>query len=333
MDALPAEHSKVGADFIDVKTTSIRIGLREIADNDGPEAILSLLRQLSDIGQVSQQFYELRRQRVMESDLTIMYVLEDLDTKAIVGSATVVIEGKFIHAGSCVGHLEDVVVERGLRGRGFGKMLVKAVVEASRRSGCYKVLVDCDPDNLPFYEKCGFVRKGTCMSQYFDGPTASGILDTLKADVESFGENVSIRHLKKEDYNSEYLSVLAQLTTVGELDKELFDKRLEEAEENHTVFLVIEKVDTKQVVGAATLFIEQKFIHSVGFAGHVEDVVVDSCMRGKGLGKKLIKYVSDLSCKMGCYKCILDCDDANVPFYERCGYKKGHSTEYMALYF
>eukprot|EP00055_Hartaetosiga_balthica_P011778 m.54948 g.54948 ORF g.54948 m.54948 type:complete len:323 (+) comp7732_c0_seq4:176-1144(+) len=319
--------------FKTVKEVSLRIGLREICSDDGFDAILSLLAQLSDVGRVSQEFFELRKKRVLESEKTIMFVLEDLDSTAIVGSATVVIEGKFIHDASCVGHLEDVVVERGLRGRGFGKLLVDAVVEASKQYGCYKVLVDCDPKNLVFYEKCGFVRKGTCMSQYFDGPTASGIIETLKADAKSFGENLTIRNLKKSDFDSEYLQVLSQLTTVGSVSKEAFDLRIDEAEDNNTVFLIIEKEDTKQVVGAGTLFIEQKFIHSVGFAGHVEDVVVDSCMRGMGLGKKLIKYISDLSCKMGCYKCILDCDDKNVVFYEKCGYVKGHSTESLALYF
>ena len=35
-----------------------------------------------------------------------------------------------------------------------------------------------------------------------------------------------------------------------------------------------------RIVGAGTLLIEQKFIRSTGFAGHLEDVVVDSAIRG-----------------------------------------------------
>lgn len=41
---------------------------------------------------------------------------------------------------------------------------------------------------------------------------------------------------------------------------------------------------TTRVVGAATLVLEWKFIHSAGSRGRVEDVVVDECMRGKKLG-------------------------------------------------
>ena len=32
----------------------------------------------------------------------------------------------------------------------------------------------------------------------------------------------------------------------------------------------------------------------------------------------------------GCFKCILDCAEANVPFYEKCGFKRKEIC--MALY-
>ena len=87
--------------------------------------------------------------------------------------------------------------------------------------------------------------------------------------------------------------------------------------------------------------------------GHIEDVVVSGDYRGKNLGYKsltcrtlhtvrhfLLPHLADLLCdaspvcvrliaqllavsrSAGCYKVILDCDDQNVPFYEKLGFKK-----------
>jgi len=66
---------------------------------------------------------------------------------------------------------------------------------------------------------------------------------------------------------------------------------------------------TDQLVACGTLIFEQKFIHSGGKAGHIEDIVVDSKMQGLGLGGKLIKGLKDLAVALGCYKVILDCKE------------------------
>ena len=42
--------------------------------------------------------------------------------------------------------------------------------------------------------------------------------------------------------------------------------------------------------------------------------------RGYGLGKKMIELLSLYAKEQGCYKCILDCSDDNVGFYEKCDY-------------
>ena len=43
-----------------------------------------------------------------------------------------------------------------------------------------------------------------------------------------------------------------------------------------------------KIIGAATLLIEKKLLHGGASVGHIEDVVVDSTERGRGLGKMLI---------------------------------------------
>ncbi len=80
----------------------------------------------------------------------------------IVGSATLIIESKFIHNGGTVGHIEDVVVSKECQGQKIGEKIMKYLVEISRdRGGCYKTILDCTDDTRPFYEKLGFKKAGS----------------------------------------------------------------------------------------------------------------------------------------------------------------------------
>ena len=97
-------------------------------------------------------------------------VLTD-ETDQIVACATLVIEHKFIHACGRVGHIEDVVVDARQRGKQLGRILVEAlrVVAVDGDGGgfgCYKVILDCAEDNVSFYEKCEYRKKGVQMAYY-----------------------------------------------------------------------------------------------------------------------------------------------------------------------
>ena len=72
----------------------------------------------------------------------------------------------------------------------------------------------------------------------------------------------------------------------------------------------------------ATLIVELKFTHQCGKVGHIEDVVTDSSVRGRGFGKRLVKRLLSEAAKLGCYKVILDANEKNVAFYEKCGFAK-----------
>jgi glucosamine-phosphate N-acetyltransferase len=74
-----------------------------------------------------------------------------------------------------------------------------------------------------------------------------------------------------------------------------------------------------------------KFIHNAARAGHIEDVVVDAAARGRGLGRVVVTLLRDLALRLRCYKVMLDCAEANAPFYEKCGFRRGELS--MARYF
>jgi len=94
-------------------------------------------------------------------------VIEDTAKATLVGAGTLLVEFKFIHACSKVGHIEDVVVLPETRGKGLGLLVVNTLVEEAKKRGCYKVILDCDEKNIDFYKKAGMERKEVQMVKYF----------------------------------------------------------------------------------------------------------------------------------------------------------------------
>ncbi|SLM33316.1 glucosamine-phosphate n-acetyltransferase [Lasallia pustulata] len=77
-----------------------------------------------------------------------------------------------------------------------------------------------------------------------------------------------------------------------------------------------------RVVGTGGLVVERKFIHNLGLVGHIEDIAVLKNQQGKKLGLRIIQALDYVAEKIGCYKTILDCSEANEGFYVKCGYKR-----------
>jgi glucosamine-phosphate N-acetyltransferase len=63
-------------------------------------------------------------------------------------------------------------------------------------------------------------------------------------------------------------------------------------------------------------------IHNLGLVGHIEDIAVAKDQQGKKLGLRLIQALDFIAEKVGAYKTILDCSEANEGFYIKCGFKR-----------
>lgn len=85
-------------------------------------------------------------------------------TNQIVGSITILKENKLIHDLGKVAHIEDVVVDKSMRGYGLGRKLIDIAVKECQ--DCYKIILDCNDENIDFYKKCGFELKGYQLSLY-----------------------------------------------------------------------------------------------------------------------------------------------------------------------
>lgn len=91
----------------------------------------------------------------------VIYVA--LKGSQVIGSAGILIEQKFIHDGGKVGHIEDVAVRYEFQGMGVGKKLVKSLLKYAEKKGCYKTILDCTDDLIPFYNSLGFKRHSNGM--------------------------------------------------------------------------------------------------------------------------------------------------------------------------
>ena len=74
-----------------------------------------------------------------------------------------------------------------------------------------------------------------------------------------------------------------------------------------------------KIVAYGSIVIENKIRGDV--AGHIEDIVVDTTVRGKMVGVKLVKELVSIGKSKGCYRITLFCDEKLIKFYERNGFK------------
>lgn len=85
----------------------------------------------------------------------------------VIGTATLILEPKFLRSGSIVGHIEDVAVLEAHRKSGVGRMLIEKLCKIAKKNNCYKVILDCADKNVHFYEECGFHKHENCMRKDF----------------------------------------------------------------------------------------------------------------------------------------------------------------------
>jgi len=135
--------------------------IREIQESDLDNGFLESLDSLRKASDVNIDTAKKILNEIISNPNHIIHVAEK--NGKIIGSTTLLIEQKFIHQGGKVGHIEDVVVSKEFEGRGIGIKLVTSLLEKSKEMNCYKTILDCKEELIPFYERIGFKQESKQM--------------------------------------------------------------------------------------------------------------------------------------------------------------------------
>ena len=143
------------------------IQIRKLSKDDYNKGYLDLLCELSDtITMKTESTFSSVFEQLQKNSNHHIYVLEDTTTNTIIGTATLLVEPKFIHNGMNVGHIEDVVVSRKVQSKGLGKCMILYLTTYMEETNCYKFILDCSENVKTFYSKCGYSSKAIQMSLY-----------------------------------------------------------------------------------------------------------------------------------------------------------------------
>ncbi len=128
------------------------IVIRQMYATDLMRGFLDTLAALRPTNLTYEQAVDVFRHRMKQKIQTYVALVDG----KVVATASVLIEPKFIHDGGLVGHVEDVAVHPQQQHLGLGRRLMTKIIEECRAAGCYKIILDCEPELENFYGKLGF---------------------------------------------------------------------------------------------------------------------------------------------------------------------------------
>lgn len=129
--------------------------IRIVRRGDFKKGLKECLEALTTVGDPQPYLVDFYCRRRADRRVLTYVAVEGRD---IVGTASVIIEPKLIHNCGMAGHVEDVAVHPKHQGKGIGKLLMEHIIKKCRMHRCYKVVLNCDPKNVAFYEKYGFKK-------------------------------------------------------------------------------------------------------------------------------------------------------------------------------
>lgn len=133
--------------------------IRLLEPGDFHRGFLETMVGLAPVDLTPEEADKVLQERTISGITTLVAEQEGM----VVGTASLLIERKFIHRGGTIGHIEDVAVHPDFGGRGIGQELVAQLIELASRARCYKVILNCHEHLIPFYERSGFRRHDTGM--------------------------------------------------------------------------------------------------------------------------------------------------------------------------
>ena len=147
--------------------------------------------------------------------------------------------------------------------------------------------------------------------------------DVIKYQYHVFGTFLEENRGQIEDIKTQYIKLLAQLTSAPDISTEVFSSNMEQIHKMGCVVIATQgdySTSDLVIVGSGTAIIEPKIIRGGKSVGHVEDIVVSSDHRGSGIAQVILERLKVYCAESNCYKIILDCDENVQRVYEKSGF-------------
>ena len=134
---------------------------RIVEKNDIDEVFL-LLQQLTEIDYSDRDKEKCWELFSFSSSNSIVGVLKN----KIVAYGSLVIENKI--RGEVAGHIEDIVVDKNIRGKNIGVNLINKLTDIAKDKGCYRVTLLCSESLIDFYSKNDLKLSGVAMKKFIN---------------------------------------------------------------------------------------------------------------------------------------------------------------------
>ncbi|CUM52228.1 unnamed protein product [Debaryomyces tyrocola] len=140
---------------------------RKLQQNDYSNDYLETLKVLTTVGEISpDMFADVFSNWQSLPEIYQPHVITN-NNGTVVATGMLFIERKVIHQCGSAGHIEDIAVAKSEQGKKLGFSMISGLTEVAKHKGCYKIILDCSPHNVKFYEKCGYKNDGVEMVKRF----------------------------------------------------------------------------------------------------------------------------------------------------------------------
>ena len=127
--------------------------------------------------------------------------------------------------------------------------------------------------------------------------------------------------------NSDYIKFIKLLNL--NISKDVFNLFINNLNKNRHIIIVYEKND--ELIGTGSLLIEHKLTYNISYLGHIENIFVNENNRNKGIGKEIVKFLTNYAIKFGCYRIDLSCEEKIINFYKELGFDNNLSCMSMLI--
>ena len=127
--------------------------------------LLGLLKQLWPEKNLDPAALQTVFDRALDSDLQAYICATDGEN--IIGFGSLSVKNSLWQEGY-IGHVDELVVDSGYRGRGVGTRLIEHLIVIAKQRGCRRIELDSGfhrPDAHRFYEQHGFENRGYLFSK------------------------------------------------------------------------------------------------------------------------------------------------------------------------